>query len=340
MVMTLMMLLSFAACGGGGGGDDNPVDNNPQTLTGQFVDGPVQGLTYSTATQTGTTDANGNFKYVSGETVTFQIGDLIIGSAPGAAVISPVGLVENGTTSDAAVLNICRLLQSLDIDTDEATITIPTQILTNASSSSAQYYINLMDFADETSFDYLATNMLSVLTNDVPEYSTIPSLVDTTTALLHLENSLGVINTCDSTHLDLCTTNITCTGVGGTWSSDNTCNSNSNSTPSAPSEINLQATNKINANSFYNYFTYNAKQGETIYIHATLEKEISGDWIFRCGSTSSTENWPGISILDVERSKSCGNDFTYTFSEDATHTFYISYGSDNSGFFEAAVQTN
>lgn len=218
--MTMFLLTN---CGGGGGSSDD----SPSTRTGYFIDAPVQGLTYSTATQNGTTGANGSFTYMPGETLTFSIGDITLGSAPGASTITPVTLVSNGTTSNAKVINICRLLQSLDSDTNPNTITIPTQVLTNASSPTAQQFINQLDFANATTFDSAAANLLSVLTSGVSEYSSAPTLIDKTTAQQHLETSLGVNNgsQCDSSHLTLCVSSGTCTSAGGYWWSDNTCSS-------------------------------------------------------------------------------------------------------------------
>jgi hypothetical protein len=43
------------------------------SATGYFTDGPVQGLTYKTATQSGTTDNNGKFGYLTGAIVTFSV---------------------------------------------------------------------------------------------------------------------------------------------------------------------------------------------------------------------------------------------------------------------------
>jgi hypothetical protein len=56
---------------------------------GVFCISPVVGLNYQTLTQSGTTNENGEFLYITGETVTFSIGDLVLGSAPGAPEITP-----------------------------------------------------------------------------------------------------------------------------------------------------------------------------------------------------------------------------------------------------------
>ena len=64
-LLLALLPVGLVACGGGGGG--------PKTLTGVFVDDPVQGLRYQTATQSGTTDAQGRFRYRSGQTVSFRV---------------------------------------------------------------------------------------------------------------------------------------------------------------------------------------------------------------------------------------------------------------------------
>jgi len=105
-------IFGLSGCGGGGGGSTSTDD----TLTGTFVDAPVQGLNYSTATQSGLTDSNGNFKYKSGETVTFKLGTLTLGSVTAEDVINPLHLA--GDTSFSSIStkakNIAMLLQNLD----------------------------------------------------------------------------------------------------------------------------------------------------------------------------------------------------------------------------------
>src|SRR5699024_1777924 len=56
------------------------------------------------------------FRYQDGESVTFSLGDLQLGSATAAAQLSPIDLVEGGTVTNNAVTNMLVLLQSLDAD--------------------------------------------------------------------------------------------------------------------------------------------------------------------------------------------------------------------------------
>jgi uncharacterized protein len=101
---------------------------------GFFCDGPVQGLEYETQTMSGVTNERGEFRYRGGETVTFSVGGLVLGSAPGSKHLTPAHLViEVGgdvrKIKNGAVTNIARFLQSLDKDGNvENGITITDEI--------------------------------------------------------------------------------------------------------------------------------------------------------------------------------------------------------------------
>ncbi len=97
-------------------GDDETV--NPEVLHGVFVDSPVQGLYFSTPTQSGVTDAQGTFSYLEGETVKFYLGNLELGSALGANQITPIEIADdpNADLNSIEVQNRAALLQSLDSD--------------------------------------------------------------------------------------------------------------------------------------------------------------------------------------------------------------------------------
>lgn len=61
------------------------------------------------------TNANGEFEYQAGDSVSFYIGDVLLGSAIGSAVVTPIDLVPNGSGSrHPKVVNTVRLLQTLD----------------------------------------------------------------------------------------------------------------------------------------------------------------------------------------------------------------------------------
>jgi len=87
----------------------------PTTATGIFRT-RVQGMSYSSGTESGITDGSGQFTYVVGSTVTFKVGNVTLGTANGGPLLFPVDLVAGGTGTNRAVINIDRFLQMLDHD--------------------------------------------------------------------------------------------------------------------------------------------------------------------------------------------------------------------------------
>jgi len=141
--------LVAAACSGGGG--------ESQLLTGQFVDAPVEGLFYETATESGQTDANGEFRYRSGQSVRFLVGDIVIGEAPGAATITPfdlAGVAPPATSVEVyrlwrqfaitpidVVANIAVFLQAIDDDGDPSNgIRVPPEVHNLATGMSLDFH--------------------------------------------------------------------------------------------------------------------------------------------------------------------------------------------------------
>ena len=88
-------------------------------LTGVFVDSPVEGINYSSASvENGTTNAQGEYSYFRGEQLAFSIGQLTFPETPASSVISPLDLFATDNPFNQSVVNTLRLLQSLDTDGD------------------------------------------------------------------------------------------------------------------------------------------------------------------------------------------------------------------------------
>ena len=168
----LIGFITLNGCGGGGGGSD---DTAP-VRTGYFIDSAVQGLHYETDSLQGTTDEEGAFRYRAGEAVDFYVGDVFLGSAQGAEIVTPVSLV-NGAKDEThfTVKNIARFLISLDDDGDAYNgIKITTEV------SDALAGVTDIHFAG-TDFD---TNTQLIL-DDLAL-----TLVTPEEAALHLQDSL------------------------------------------------------------------------------------------------------------------------------------------------------
>jgi YD repeat-containing protein len=104
LVVSAFSILLAACGGGGGGGSSTPPP--PAESTGVFQAGKIQGVSWRTPTRSGTTNAAGAFKYLPGETVTFSIGGIELGSTAGAPQISLFTLA--GATPPASELALRR----------------------------------------------------------------------------------------------------------------------------------------------------------------------------------------------------------------------------------------
>lgn len=152
---------------------------NAQTATGQFIDSPVAGLSYVSGDQTGVTDAQGGFTYEVGEPVTFKVGAVTVGAAPGGSVITPLDLVPFGSSKTLTVQNIVRFLLLMDSDNDPANgITISEGLRSRARNWPA--------------VNFSTTDLEAALASIIPDTSVdgavraLPSAAD---AQAHIERS-------------------------------------------------------------------------------------------------------------------------------------------------------
>jgi hypothetical protein len=132
-------VLMLAGCGGGGGNDlpyIPPPEAPPEAAVaynGKFVDGAVAGVSFVCGTVSGITDINGIFGTCPAEsTVTFSIGDLILGSSSatgdGIFFVTDIVGVSRDAIDNEDVLKIAVLLQSLDTDGDPSNgIDVPAE---------------------------------------------------------------------------------------------------------------------------------------------------------------------------------------------------------------------
>jgi para-nitrobenzyl esterase len=166
------------------------VSNEPAILKGVFVDSPVGGINYTTPTRKGMTKADGVFEYQTGETVIFSIGKLVLGSATGKQVVTPLDLVPDAkNSSDPRVVNISVVLQTLDQDDNlDNGILISEQVVAFVSQYGMD--INFNKPARAFSFDAGFRNVMAEL-NNIDAFGAIPRAVKPPfVAQKHLESSL------------------------------------------------------------------------------------------------------------------------------------------------------
>jgi hypothetical protein len=165
----------LTACGGSSSSSDNP--NSDTVLTGQFVDSQVANIGYETASQSGFTNANGEFSFIAGESVTFSIGDATFPATTAKALITPLDILDSSDTSEESVVNMARLLQTLDEDGNpENGIQITDDAHTQAMSLE-------IDFTSDTFED----DVVNLVANSG---SLLTSLIDSASAEQHLEQTL------------------------------------------------------------------------------------------------------------------------------------------------------
>ena len=163
-LLVLSAALALTACG----------SNDPVRMQGVFVNSAVSGLAYQgNQGSSGITDASGAFYYLEGETLTFSVGALTLGSSSGRALITPAHLEHSVQVGDHAI-RVLQALQSLDSDANPANgITIP-----EAARRAITTPVNLAQAN--------GLQMLQALQQFNPQIS----LVDTDRALAHFASTL------------------------------------------------------------------------------------------------------------------------------------------------------
>ena len=119
LILASVNILAFtflSSCGGGGG-------DAPASITGVFLDSPVNGLKYEAnpSGQTDITRGGGKFICKEGDTIGFYVGDVALGQTLCKEIVTPIDLVpgaidETDPWENPIVTNIARFLQSLDND--------------------------------------------------------------------------------------------------------------------------------------------------------------------------------------------------------------------------------
>ncbi len=189
--VVFVSILMVAGCGssssGGGGGST--------TLTGYLLDNGVKGVAYSgNKGSQGITGAGGSFQYLSGEVLTYTIGDgnLTLGKTTGSPTVTPLQLANATSLNNNGVLNRIRLLMALDSDGDPS-----NGIDINETVRAAAAAWNTPDFSAGTGSavgdfgtDANASAIIDSLTTMGVLTSGVASLPTATTAQTHFTETL------------------------------------------------------------------------------------------------------------------------------------------------------
>jgi hypothetical protein len=190
LVSTLALVSSLAltGCGGGGGSSssgepatptqsassqNSAVQSSQQVQQGQFVDSAVSGLWYETETQSGFTDENGFFNFLAGETVSFYLGQTLLGSVDAKSLVTPLDMLTDEDHPDK-LQNMLRILQSLDADADTSNGIALNQV-TNSYLDQFQLPLNSPAVIFEAS--QVVNELISAATNGSDLINAVDSFV-------------------------------------------------------------------------------------------------------------------------------------------------------------------
>lgn len=122
-ILPLIGILIMSGCGDSDDGHGGVVSSTP-VLKGTFIDAPVQGLKYITATQSGFTNDKGEFNFKAGEQVEFLLGNLSFGSVNAGKLMSPYTMAgdTNLSSPSTKAINIAMVLQNFDLNRTNSSI--------------------------------------------------------------------------------------------------------------------------------------------------------------------------------------------------------------------------
>lgn len=129
-LLVSVTLAALVACGGGSSSSASGNDEPSPVLTGVFVDGLVEGVTYKTSSGlNGVTSSRGEYQYRAGDRIGFYVGSVLLGEFTAAELVSVLD------APNAA--EVAMFLQALDVDGNAANgILIPAELAARFNGSS------------------------------------------------------------------------------------------------------------------------------------------------------------------------------------------------------------
>lgn len=197
-LLTALQLITVLTACGGGELQTTPADNGevgsvdlPRLLTGVFIDSAVENLSYHSGDLSGTTDESGQFQFFEGNTVRFSIGGIEFPEVAAKETITPLDLFDTNLIQHEGVINVVRLLQTLDSDSNAEN---GIQISDDTVAKLADVTI---DFINNPTFD---SNVLSLLQDSGVE---VTEIIAAEIAITHFYNALIDENLIDTSSADL-----------------------------------------------------------------------------------------------------------------------------------------
>lgn len=189
LILTSLLL---AGCEFEDSDDDDSSGITDEEGVGFFIDSPVEGLSYSSASHSGTTDAFGRFDYEEGESITFSFGDITLPSISASKAIHVSDLYTDGLT-DTQTINLARLLLTIDSDGDS-----DNGIQLSADALDANNTPVNLDF-DSGTFDSDVNTYITAVANATGSSSldTLVSIQDATDHITYTKSEVeGLLTGC------------------------------------------------------------------------------------------------------------------------------------------------
>ncbi|MBB3283863.1 esterase-like activity of phytase family protein [Mitsuaria sp. BK037] len=147
---TLMSLAAIAALSACNTKDNDGYDIPAvvQPTQGRLVDAPVEGVSYQATPSaiSGKTGANGVFTCKAGDTVSFSVGGVVVGSAACAATVAAADLAGTSALGDVKLQNRLVFLQALDEDDDPTNGIRITAAVHDALTQALDFTLPAADF--------------------------------------------------------------------------------------------------------------------------------------------------------------------------------------------------
>ncbi len=175
-ILIVGLCAGLVACGGGSSSSSNNSSTNTQT--GVFLDSAVVNIGYRTETLEGVTNSDGKYDYIEGETVTFFIGELEFPPVSAKGTVTPLDLAGSDNTSDSTVVNMIRLLQSLDEDGNPDNGITITDTAKNVATQ-VNFELSINDFESSIAVTTLVANAGSTNTVIISQNDAIAHFEDT-----------------------------------------------------------------------------------------------------------------------------------------------------------------
>lgn len=193
IIFIIYTTLVLAACGGSSSSTTSTPNNsdNSEAVTeiGVFIDAPVKGLVYvsSPSGKEGVTNEKGEFEYIDGDTVSFNMGSIELGSA------TPDNTNKVKVTQLEQALLVAQLLQVLDTDADENKIDISDIVIPEAVKKAIIDKLADKD-GDASTSDVITSDQLVSIKEANPEKLTLQQragVIPKDKVLEHVKQQIG-----------------------------------------------------------------------------------------------------------------------------------------------------